>query len=59
MANHNYVGHVDCTTAGAPPAHRLRTARPRRGENITAGITYMFGDLATLSTWMFDPAQWP
>ena len=60
MANHNYVGHVNSHNRGVRPRLTDYGYSPTApvGENVTAGITYMFGDLATLSTWMFDPHQW-
>lgn len=60
MADHNYVGDVDTlgrdvrqrtTDCGYDPAAPV-------GEDVTAGMTLLFGDLSTLSAWMFDPAQW-
>jgi len=60
MADHNYVGHVDSLNRGVRPRLTDCGYSPTApvGENVTAGITYMFGDMATLSNWMFDPAQW-
>ena len=60
MADHNYVGHVDLLNRGVRPRLTDCGDSPTApvGENVTAGITYMFGDMATLSNWMFDPAQW-
>jgi uncharacterized protein YkwD len=60
MADHNYVGHVDSYNRGVRPRLTDCGYSPTApvGENVTAGLTYMFGDMATLSNWMFDPAQW-
>jgi uncharacterized protein YkwD len=60
MATHNYKGHIDSlnrdvrtrlTDCGYSPTAPV-------GEDITAGMTYMFGDMATLSDWMFNSADW-
>jgi hypothetical protein len=60
MANHSKLSHIDSynrdvrarlTDCGYPATAPV-------GEDITAGMTYMFGDMATLSNWMFNSADW-
>jgi uncharacterized protein YkwD len=60
MANRSRLSHIDSynrdvrarlTDCGYPATAPV-------GEDITAGMTYMFGDMATLSNWMFNSADW-